>query len=307
MARSWLLASCAALALLAPAWADGLSAPIAVGPIGQSSAAVRFPPQSSGGAGCPTSATFLARTSGLSGTQISAYQIMICGMVTDGTWSLMDGLWVFATNTTTTANLNLVSTSFSLTVHGTETFAADAGYTGDGSTGYFDTGYNTSTSGVNYTQNSASLGECTLTSRTAQQSYNAIGNQETVNFFANLIAPLLSAGGPLEFELTGNTYLQDTPSPFSAQGSYIETRTTSSTVALYLNGTSAFSGSDTSGALANANIFIGALNEGGTAGLFDADQLAYAFIGGGLTGTQISNIYSRLHTFLVAVGAPSGC
>ena len=70
---------------------------------------------SGGGGGCSAATTFLARTSGLSGTETTAYTTMICGMITDGTWSLFDGLYVFATNTKTTAKLNLVSTSYGLT------------------------------------------------------------------------------------------------------------------------------------------------------------------------------------------------
>jgi hypothetical protein len=38
-----------------------------------------------------------------------------------------------------------------------------------------------------------------------------------------------------------------------------------------------------------------------------ADRSAYGFFGGGLTSTDASNLYNRLHTYLVAVGAPSGC
>src|ERR1039457_3408340 len=79
---------------------------------------------------------FLARTSGLSGTETTAYTNLINGLVSDGTWSLLDALYIFATNSTTTANLNLISTSFGLTQHGTVTFSADHGYTGDGTAGY---------------------------------------------------------------------------------------------------------------------------------------------------------------------------
>ena len=34
-------------------------------------------------------------------------------------------------------------------------------------------------------------------------------------------------------------------------------------------------------------------------------QLDVVFIGGGLTSTQAANVYSRIHTYLTAVGAPS--
>src|SRR5229473_5562637 len=61
------------------------------------------------GGGCSQATTFLARTSGLSGTETTAYTNLICGLVTDGVYPSLDALYIFATNTTTTANLNLIS------------------------------------------------------------------------------------------------------------------------------------------------------------------------------------------------------
>jgi hypothetical protein len=52
----------------------------------------------------------------------SAVTTAVCGMVTDGTWSLLDALYVFAINSTTNAKLNWVSTNHSPTVNGTLTF-----------------------------------------------------------------------------------------------------------------------------------------------------------------------------------------
>jgi len=43
-----------------------------------------------GGADAAATTAFLARTSGLSGTETAAYMALINGMVTDGTWALMD-------------------------------------------------------------------------------------------------------------------------------------------------------------------------------------------------------------------------
>jgi hypothetical protein len=284
--------------LVSPAWADGLSAPIAAPHIGQSTVGLSFPPQSSGV--CSQATTFLARTSGLSGTQTTAYQNLICGMVTDGTWSLMDALYVFATNTTTTANLNLVSTSFTLTTHGTETFSANNGYTGDGSTGYFDTGFNAATAGGNFSQNSASIGACVLTSRTASQAYASIGNTNGSTY-----AYIQPASGGVQFDLNGSTFPGFGSA--NAQGSLIASRTTSSAIALYQNGSSVATPTDASLALASQDLYVGGYNSSGTAQDFSADQIAYAIIGGGLSSTQAGNVYSRLHTFLVAVGASSGC
>jgi hypothetical protein len=125
---------------------------------------------------CSQATTFLARTSGLSGTESTAYTNMICGMVADGTWSKFDALYIFATNTTTTANLNLVSTSYGITnVSTTPTFTADVGYTTSGGTVQLNTNYNPNTNGVQFTLNSASLGVYIQTNDTGSASRDDIG------------------------------------------------------------------------------------------------------------------------------------
>src|ERR1700722_6049094 len=86
------------------------------------------------------STNFLGRTSGLSNALQDDYCNMIKGLESDGlitgtlgstascgsttSASLIDLFYIFSTNTTTTANLNLCGTSFGLTQHGTITFTA---------------------------------------------------------------------------------------------------------------------------------------------------------------------------------------
>jgi hypothetical protein len=65
---------------------------------------------STGGGGftpsCSQSSAFLARTSGLDTTHKTAYDTLICGLVTDALWSSLDALYIFATADATTAGLN---------------------------------------------------------------------------------------------------------------------------------------------------------------------------------------------------------
>ena len=255
-------------------------------------------------AGCSQATTFLARTSGLSGTERGAYTTLICGLVTDGTWSLMDTLYVTATNTTTTAYLNLISTSYPLTSHGTCTFTADSGITGDGSTCYLDSGYNTSTNGVNYTTNSASFGACDLTSRTT-----GAGNVEIVGFgdasIFNYILPL-DTGPNVNWGINDGTggSISGASNPL---GSWIAVRASSTGSTLYKNGSSLATYTVASTGLANANIFFLAYNNVGTAVHFLSDKLGYGFAGASFSSTQAANVRSRLSTYLSTVGAPSGC
>src|SRR5229473_4702071 len=138
------------------------------------------------GGGCSQATTFLARTSGLSGTETTAYTNLICGLVTDGIitgtlsgatgcGTVLDGLYIFATNTTTTANLNLCGTSFGLTTSAAPSFTADRGYTGNGTTQFLDTGFIPSAAGGATTLNSTSLGAYVLTNRTTGNTAVTIG------------------------------------------------------------------------------------------------------------------------------------
>ena len=260
----------------------------------------RVYPQPSGG-GCTQATTFLARTSGLNGTQTTAYTTLICGMVTDGTWSLMDGLYVFATNTTTTANLNLVSTSYGLTKIGTVTFSANNGYTSDGSTGYFTTGFNPSTAGGHQSTNSASVGACDLTLRgLSGAEESAIGGG---NSYLTYVVPGNAVASGTAFGINNNT---ETSTSATSQGSWITSVTSSSQGYTANNGSSSpFSAS--SNALADEALYILAFNDAGTADSFSSDQIGYIFFGAGLTTTQITAVYNRLHTYLTAIGAASGC
>lgn len=252
------------------------------------------------GGGCTEATTFLARTSGLNGTQTSAYTTMICGLVTDGVWPNLDGFWVFPTNTTTTANLNLKSASFTLTSPAFPSFTAGQGYTGNGSTQYLDTGINPSGGGLNYTQNAATIAACTFTNRTTGNTSVSIG--AIAGTFA-YIQPFVVGTG-VNYNVNGSTF--PTFSVTTAQGSMIVSRTSSSAYTLYINGASSATATDTSTAVPSGNIYILAANNSGTPGNFNADQVGWAAVGA-LTGAQSIALHNRVHAFLVAVGAPSGC
>lgn len=253
------------------------------------------------GGGCSEATTFLARTSGLDATHQTAYTTMICGMVTDGTWTKMDALYIFATNTTTTANLNLKSTSYGLTQTGSVSFTADQGYTGDGSTGYLNTGFIPSTAGGNYTQNSASFGAYIRTSRTTGASYAAIATDVSNTGQARW--------NPNYNSINANWQINDASfrdiANANAQGFWGLSRTASTTANLYKNssGTAFDSITNASTGLSASSFTILAENRSGGVVDFSADQLAAAFIGGGLSSAEWVNLQSRINAYMTTVGA----
>lgn len=259
----------------------------------------------SAGGGCTEATTFIARTSGLSGTESSAYTTMICGMVTDATWAKMDLLYIFATNTKTTANLNLKSTSFTITETGPNTFTADQGYV-SALANNLNTNWTPSVNGVNYTLNSAAVGVYDRTNRTSTDTSQQIGVEGTASASLVSLSVLNVFASGAQYDVNEQNFPAWTGAT-TAQGSWAANRTASNLVTLYRNGSSVNSNSSPVQNVPNSaplgilcpNTNAGAVNTGACS----SDQIAAAWVGGGLTATDIQNIMARINTYMTAVGA----
>jgi hypothetical protein len=88
--------------------------------------------------GAAQAAAFLARTSGLSGTETTVYNNLFSCLSGNNAQAqnvlpLLDAYYFFATNTSATASLNLISRNYTITpVGGTPIFTADVGFTTSG-------------------------------------------------------------------------------------------------------------------------------------------------------------------------------
>jgi hypothetical protein len=299
-------------------WIALVALAFAVPASAQLSGGLMFPgpgmPASSGGSGCTAATNFLARTSGLSGTETTAYTTMICGLVTDGVitgtmngansgsgacGSTLDALYIFATNSTTTANLNLCGTSYGLTQTGTITFSADHGYTGNGSTGVLDTGFIPSSATTpNFVQNSGSVGAYVLTNRTVAQNYISLGSGSGSSY--RYVQPLIGST-TAGVELNGGTF--GTVAATTAQGLLVASRTNSSNISAFRNNSSTDLGpsTDASSSVTSDSIKILALNNNGVATDFSADQIAAAYIGAGVSGATHVLIANRINAYMTAL------
>ncbi len=250
-----------------------------------------------GVAGCSADTTLQARMDG--GQNAAAVTTLICGLVTDGTYTLMDGLWVFATNSETNAQLNWKSSSFNLTKNGTITFAANQGYTGNGTTGFFQTGYTTSSSGQ-ITLNNEGHGSCIVNSRSSNSTIATFGNTSNGTTFIGSVG--LNTTHNEESNAGNSTYTQS-----NAQGSWIVSRTVSTNVNMSKNGATFSPSAITSVSIPTNELYLLARNNSGSAAVWSTDQIAYIFIGGAMGQTQATNTYNRLHTYLQAVGETTAC
>jgi hypothetical protein len=249
----------------------------------------------------------------------TAVDTAICNLVSDfglssttTTLPPIDALWMFATNSTTNANLNWLGSSYTLTQFGTVTFSAAGGGTGGYYTvtsdaanfGSMQTGYNPSTAGGNYALNSASWGVCVFTSRTTTSSDIELGGTDGASHYTYL-QPVLSSGTTY-YDING----ADSTANIlvgQAQGNWIYSRSAASTVTGYVNNVAHNpNNTNTSNAIPNVSFDVVGYNSNGSH-YGTLDHIGYAMFGGALSSGQASAVYTRLHNYFSTVGAPTGC
>lgn len=276
--------------------------------MGQIPNVAQLVPAPSGGCSPGTAATnFLARTSGLSGTETTAYCNLINGLVTDGIitgnlsgaagcGSVLDALYIVATNNTTTAALNLCGTSFSLVTHGTLTFTADVGYTGDGSTGYLDTQWTPNGNGVNFTLNSGSIGAYIQTNGAGTSNTDMMGTGTGGSTYTRFQP---NNSGNFLWDINGNSF--PTATNANVQGAWVVARSSSTTTTVYKNGSTTFasSSSDSSGSMSTVDMTFFAVAGSSN---FSNYQASAFFMSAGLTSTQAFALNNRINAFMSALG-----
>ena len=244
------------------------------------------------------SAAFLARTSGLDTTHTNAYTALIDGLVADGVWPKLDVLHIYATQNTTTAQLNLVQSSYPATINGAPTFTADRGYTGvGGSTTYLDSGFNPTTApSPKFTLNSAHLSVWNLTN--SNTTVPAVGDSPGTIMITNYVNSVTycrincagSAGDGPNWGTTGHFVGNRS----AASGAGCETS--------YHNGSSGSVTVESSTSLSTRNLYSLGANGSTPSGI--GHQQAMFSIGSSLSTTDATNFYNRLRTYMTSVGVP---
>jgi hypothetical protein len=267
---------------------------------------------------CTQAANFLARTSFLNGTESAAYTALICGLVSDGIitgtvngpnsgsgacGSILDALYILATNNTTTASLNLCGTSYSLIAVNSPTFTADQGYAGNGTSSSLNTQFVPGTGSPNYTPTGASFGAYDRTSSTTVSSTATIIG---ASFNGQSYIQPLTTSSAMSADVNTTTFALGGVNA-NRQGAWIVSRTSSSTISLYgPQGSSTPLNTVTTGdtnAAGPTGVSFAILGLGGTSVTkFSTDQIGAAFIGGALTGTQAAAINNRINTYMKALG-----
>lgn len=245
----------------------------------------------------------------VSDTQKTRVNTLIVSLKASGAWSLLDRLWLYASENATTAKVDLVGLA-SHTVSGTPTFTANTGYQQGATADYIDTGFNLSTA-TNYTQNSASISVYVQSSRVSSGNFTAYGAQATGSGSQSTMHPFLSGNIFWSANNSGNAFDSVANPSSNAQGFYTINRSTSSGAGaddLYKNSvtTPIGTGTTTSIARPNLNMFVMGQNVNGTNTAPSAvgDRIAMFAMGASLgNATAIAQFQTDINTYMTAVGA----
>lgn len=244
----------------------------------------------------PQVSAFLARTSGLDATHVAAYTALIDGLVADGIWTKLDVLQVYATQDATTALLNLISTSYPATTSGSPTFTADGGYT-TASGKYVDTGFPFNAGG-NYVQNSACIFLWSGSNVAATATNKALASNFA--FSGNTMLQPRNASDQMLIQVNDTSTI-GTPANTDGSGFYCANRTSSTLKQAWKDG--AQQGADITRAsttVQSVNLQSGGNNA--TATNTYAGIIRAIGAGGTLSGTDNANLYTRMRTYMTAVG-----
>lgn len=216
---------------------------------------------------------------------------LITGLKTDSVWNSLSYLWVMQGGDAADARLDWKNPgSNTLTYGGTMgagDFTTDRGFTGDAVDKHLDTGINDNTS---LTLDSLSAGVwVNLAGAAAGFTLGTTSGSSTIRINPRNASNVLSVR---VHSSTGVTTSVADRLKLSAIN-----RPDAANVALYRNGSSLSTPANASTAKTNANITL--LRDSTT---YASDRIIAAFLGTTIDATGHSNLYTRLNTFLTAIG-----
>lgn len=216
---------------------------------------------------------------------------LIRGLKTDGIWGRLDAFWVLAAHDSQAGRLNWKTPgTFTLTESGTGTWTTDRGWAGNGTDGVLSSGLAPSACTL-LTQND---GSAFAWSRSSAQSSAAFFGTTTG---AGLLIQPRNASDLYGYRVNQST--STTTANADGTGLYAATRTGANATQGYKNGAAIGS----AGAVASATRSAVVLGFGRVNNLYTTVQAAAGGIGASLDSTQQGNLYTRLNTFMTAIGA----
>jgi hypothetical protein len=223
---------------------------------------------------------------------------LIVALQNAGAWSRMDCLYVLAAADSQAARLNW-KTPGTLTASAVNSpaFAADQGYTGDGSTSLLDSGFNPATAGGQFALNSAHLG---LWDRL---DIGTTGNPQVGNLNATLQNKSAAAGSTL-CRVNAGSSITSTGIPTGVLSHYVGNRNNSSTHDIWAAGNKVASAvASTSTSVSSLTFAMLGRQIGASSYQYSPRQMSAFHWGADLSDAQITATYNALLTYMQAVGA----
>lgn len=241
---------------------------------------------------------FFTATGITDGTIQSAINQLVLDLKSASIWTKMNAIYPFVGGTSAAHAVNLKSPgTFNISWNGTVTHDAN-GITGDGSTGFGNTGLNAAsvltTNNTHLSVYSRSTGSGAGDGDLQLAASEAAGASRLtlgVRFFGNFTVYMYATG-------TGSTNSANA----NGQGFYIGSRRANNDMEAYKNGSSVATQSGSGGALPSRNLYILALNNQGTTQSHSNKNVAFASIGSSLTDTESANFYTAVQAFQTTLG-----
>jgi hypothetical protein len=218
---------------------------------------------------------------------------LIKGLKSDGVWIILDRLWIFAAENQPSALTDLVHDVLATAVS-SPSFTVDRGFTPLSTVSWEDTNFNPSAGGQIYAQNAAHVSVWDNTTggsdgRIISGGTSGADSTHIYNpFGGSLYARINSAAG-------AGFVVPD------SRGHVLGNRSGASATQTYRNGSSLGSDTAASAALLTQTFLVGNdLNSGANTN----HQISAVSLGGSLSATNASNLYTRLRTYMTAVGVP---
>lgn len=231
-----------------------------------------------------------------------AVDALVTGLKSDGDWSSIDFLMELPMHTEQAFLLDLIDPTRSATAVNSPTYTPYVGGAGNGSSSYYNLGWDPATDGVNFTQNDAFYG-IWLVSGTDSGSASKcpIGHQ-----YANYFYPRYTDGKVYGGVNSSGVGQLPSVTPSTVIGFTTIERVSSTQVYGYRDGSTVGTFAPlNSAALANKDWLTGAINNNaGTAAVNFMDNVhCCAIAGAGLGSAGQARVYARLATFRTAMAA----
>jgi hypothetical protein len=237
--------------------------------------------------------SFLAAAAITDTPTVNAVCTLTGSLKSAGLWTLMDAIYPFVGGTSASNSFNLKNpAAYRITWGGSVAFSS-SGITGDGASGYGNTGFNPATGG-NYSLTSASIGVFSQT--------NNLEGAAVIGIVGPPNATILFYGGQEKFNGLNSTAYTQSAVMATTKGFTAISLIPGPTLTSYQTDGGGGPYTQQTATLPNGNLFVLAENSAGTPTSFTSKTLSFAFIGGGLTGTQVTALQTAVTTFNTALG-----